>query len=240
MGIRAITLFAAAAAMLSPVSHAGISEPRDAAAAWDLVIRWGDSAWSAQSQPQSWTVTRSPGEVFRISGSWASADWECSWDLELDPDPFVFSDISIRNLTGATQDFSIEVLLAAVPVGAPSVMTGSVSGSVGDFTGNGAELRDFGGAPLYEALVDGATVRSLYEGPQAFLAGAGLTSSVPTRSFVAEAGPGVLAEIGIRNAFTLTAGDNAQLTSTFLIVPTPGAGSLLMAAVAVSARRKRR
>lgn len=238
MGIRAITLFASAA-MISSVAHAGISEPGSGGSAWDLVIRWGDNSWSAQSQPQSWSVTRSPGDLFRISGSWSSADWECSWELELDPDPFVFSDINLRNLTGSTQDFSIEVLLAAAPVGAPSTMTGSVSGSVGDFTGNGAELRDFGGAALYEALVDGGTVRTLYDGPQAFIAGAGLTAGLPTQSFIGESGPAVLSEIGIRNTFTLTPGDNAQLTSTFLIIPTPGSGALMLAACVISSRRKR-
>lgn len=238
MGIRAIILLASAA-IVSPVASAGISEAGAGGSAWDLVIRWGDRSWSAQSQPQSWSMTRSPGDVFRISGSWASADWECSWELEFDPDPFVFSDINLRNLTGVTQAFSIEVLLAAAPVGAPSAMTGSLSGSVGDFTGNGAELRDSAGASLYEALVDGGTVRTLYDGPQAFIAGAGLTAGLPTQSFIGETGPAVLSEIGIRNAFTLTPGDNAQLTSTFLIIPTPGSGALMLAACAISSRRKR-
>lgn len=223
-----------AVAALGTPAHAGIEPP-----AWDFTVSWGGNTWHAAANADSYTVQRNEDDIIRITGSWTTSDWACEWDLELDPDPFIFNDFSIRNLTGNTQDFTIEVFLGATPVAAPSDISGSISGSIADFTGDGVELRDFNGAALYEALVDGVSARTLYSGAQAFDAGAGLTANIPTASYADEIGPAVIDSIGLRNSFTLSAGDNAQMTSTFLIVPTPGAGALVLMAGLVASRRQR-
>ena len=217
---------------------------------WDIVINWGSgSSWSVAANPQTFTITQEEGAngaiAYRVVGSHTTPNWSASWDMFLDPDPFVSSNFSITNNSGVLQTFTVTTTTPTIGLAGPTTMTGSVSGFVGDGNGqmdqfgNGATVRTATGSPFYEALVDGADVRSLYSDPQVFAAPLGLTNGIPAQNFIGEAGPALISSIGIRNVFQLTPGDNAGFTSTFLIVPAP-AGLGLLGVFGLAATRRRR
>lgn len=226
-----------------------VSAAQAGTSAWDIVINWGESSsWSVAAHPESFTITEEEGTngvtAYRIIGTHTTSNWSASWDMFLDPDPFVSSSFSITNVSGILQTFTVTTTTPAMALGGPTTMTGSISGSVGDGNGfvdqfgNGATVRTSGGLPFYEALVDNVGVRSLYSDPQLHSAPVGLTMGIPAQNFVGEAGPGIVSSIGIRNNFELTPGDNAQFTSTFLIVPAPaGLGVFAFGLIALRRRR---
>lgn len=230
-------------------AQAGIAPP----VGWDIqVTPDGGSTWSAAANPGSWTATQEPGPGgqprWRVIGSagGVSAGWNIAFNALLDPDPFVSNSFTLQNMTGFTAAFAVTTMVPVFPpLSAPTTMTGSVSGTVGDGdglldpNGNGATITTFGSAPYYEALVDGGGVRQLYAAPQIHIAPLGLTQSIATQNFINEIGPGVATSIGIRNVFTLTSADNASFTSTFLIVPAP-AGIAMLGVLGVAAIRRRR
>jgi hypothetical protein len=221
---------------------------------WDFTIATGngDSPWRASENPGSWQITQTGGGQgdqpvrFRVVGSIeVQNQFRATFDLDLEPDPFVSSFFTIQNLTGVLQPFSITTTLPSIPVGNPSSMNGSTVGTVGDGDGvldqfgNGASIRTIAGAPYYQALVDGVGVRSLYPDAQFQFAPQGQVAGIAAQNFPNEAGPGVLANIGIRNRFELTPGDNASFTSTFFIIPAPSGVALLGLAGLAAARRRR-
>jgi hypothetical protein len=228
---------------------AGIAPP----AGWDIqVTPDGGATWSAVANPGSWTATQETGPGgqprWRIQGSAISpgGDWDIAFNMLMDPDPFVSNAFTLHNMTGITQAFVVTTIIPAIPaLIAPTTMTGSVSGTVGDGdglpdpNGNGATVTTFGSAPYYEALVDGAGVRQLYTSPQVHAAPLSLTQSIATQNFINEVGPAVNSTIGIRNIFTLTSADNASFTSTFLIVPAPAAAAAFGLVGVFGGRRRR-
>lgn len=220
---------------------------------WDFAVGLGDArdTWSAAQNPGTWTATSRPGPngspIYRIIGAASSSEMSVNFDIEFDQDPFVSSAFTVINNTGVLAPFTVTVTVPIFPpLFAPTDMTGSISGTVGDGDGladqfgNGATvMTQANGRPYYEALVDGFGVRQLYPSPQVNSALLNLTSDIPTQSFLNEVGPAVLNTIGIRNAFMLTPGDNASFTSTFIIVPTP-AGIAVAGLVGLVGLRRRR
>jgi len=237
--------FVSGLAISSGAASAGIS-------GWDILIQMGDgNAWSVANNPQSYELTTrtridNGHTVYRITGSWETSSWAGDWEIEFDPDPFVSSAFTIQNLTGNLAPFTVTVIAPSIALSAPTTMTGSISGTVGDGDGiadqfgNGATVMTQGnGRPYYEALVDGADIRSLYAAPQTNVAPLLGTADIDTQSYINEVGPAVISTIGIRNAFMLTPGDNASFTSTFFIIPTPGTLALVGLAGVAAIRRRR-
>ncbi len=218
---------------------------------WNVAIQWGTSTWNAgdPANLQFSTIEQVPGEnggvALRIVGSKTISSWVANWDLLLDQDPFVSSSFGITNNTGVLQTFTISITTASMALGAPTVMSGTISGFVGDGNGlldqfgNGGTVRTQGVSPFYEALVDGVGVRSLYTAPTTASAPLFGTNPIANQNFGGEAGPAIASSIGIRNIFEVTPGDNAGFTSTFLIVPSP-AGLGLFGALGLVALRRRR
>lgn len=222
---------------------------------WNLQL-WNNGPasggpWSAADNPNDWTATSRPGPngspIYRIVGASTYEGVGIEFDVEFDQDPFVSSAFTVTNNTGITSAFTVMVTIPIFPpLAAPTVMSGSISGTVGDGDGlvdpfgNGATVTtQANGRPYYEALVDGAGVRQLYPSPQIHAAPLNLTADIDTMNFLNEVGPAANATIGIRNAFMLTSGDNASFTSTFLIVPAP-AGLAMLGVFGVAATRRRR
>lgn len=248
---KVVVLMAGACLSMASTAMAGI-------AGWDLQIQLGSNQpWSSAANPGSSTVTETVRDgkvIYRVTGAWSTANWACNWDFQFDPDPFISSSFTLQNLTGALNPFTVTVMAPAFPaLSAPTTMSGSVSGTIGDGDGivdqfgNGATvLTQVNGRPYYEAMVDGAGVRSLLTAPRSDGTPVGLTRNInlpdPVQEqsdFIGEVGPAVNTTIGIRNAFMLTPGDNASFTSTFLIVPAPGAFGVLGLAGLVAGRRRR-
>ncbi|MDX2114411.1 MAG: hypothetical protein SFZ24_02155 [Planctomycetota bacterium] len=238
-------------------AHAGVALPQG----FDLTVQMGDGTpWSLVN---SWndsrlTVTRHeeiPGAngatAWSMSFAWDGQNWDGSFNLTLDPDPFVSQSFTIQNNSGVLQPFTVSVTLPiAPPLPGSTVMTGSVRGTVGDGDGqvdqfgNGATvLSQANGRPYYEAFIDGNSVRSLLTSPRTDSAPLGVTRNINLQGdpadFINELGPAALSTIGIRNAFQLTPGDNAGFTSTFLVVPAPGSLAVIGLAGLAATRRRR-
>lgn len=213
---------------------------------WNLIISFNGGSWSAANNPSTWEAfeVQDPetGKVFtRVVGQFSNANWGCDWTLDLDPDPFVAANVNMTNNTGAPANFVVTTVIPAIPtLPGPTVMNGSVSGSVIDFNGiGGATISTIANTPWYEALVDGSVARTMYDDPSSVSAALQSTQAISKMNFAGEAYGAVNATIGIRNSFTLTAGDAANLVSTFNIVPTPAGFGVLALAGLTAARRRR-
>jgi hypothetical protein len=243
-----IVLSIAALVCAAGAATAGIQPPTG----WDIQVQMNDGTpWSAASNPDSYIVTAFTGPDgnirYRVQGGASGDGFNVSFNTVLDPDPFISSSFTIQNMSGLTQNFTVTTTLPIFPaLSAPTTMTGSVSGTVGDgdglFDPNGfgaTVTTQANGRPYYEAMIDGGGVRSLYTAPQFNTAPLGLTNTIPTQNFINEVGPAALFTIGIRNAFTLTSSDNAAFTSTFLVVPAPMGVAVAGLAGLVGLRRRR-
>ena len=215
---------------------------------WDLTISWNGGTWRASENQGSFEVSQNASGQTVVMGMWNGAAWSCDWDLVLGgsntrggADPFISSSFNMTNNSGVLQNFQVLVTLNTSSLASPTSIFGSVSGSVGD--GNppsGATVATWAGDSFYAALMDGAVVRTLHDSPTSISAPPAGTANIPTLNYGPEGGPGLLGEIGIRNRFTLTPFDNAQMTSTFFVIPAPGAAGLLVLGLAGTAARRRR
>jgi len=150
----------------------------------------------------------------------------------------------VTNTSNSVQTFTIFGTMLVAPIAGPTTMSGSITGTVTDLNGNGAEVTSdpFGVDSIYTAIVDGTDeVRYLmtdfsFEANGPFLSGTG-----GPQAFSNEAGPagGVAISIAIRLEFTLTPGDSASFTSIFTIVPAPAALAVLGLGVVGLGRRRR-
>jgi uncharacterized protein (TIGR03382 family) len=145
----------------------------------------------------------------------------------------------VTNTSDSVQSYSI---LATAPQGAlpGTLITGSVTGTVTDLNGDGATVTSVDGGWIYNALLDGVTVRTLLGPGYTFSSGQYLSNTAGPEGFVLELSGPVTTDIGIRLDFTLTPGDSASFTSIFTVeIPAPGAAGLIGLAALVGLRRRR-
>jgi len=150
------------------------------------------------------------------------------WDIEADPDPFLHLTLSLTNLMSVAQNFTQTITLPVSPqIIGGSLTGGSVSGTLTDTGGGGAQLRTIStGAPIYMSRIDGTDHKPLMTAPQSFTTipygttGFGpddFGTPIPTL-----AGPDVLTDIEIEINFELSGNDFAAIGATFVVVPEPG------------------
>lgn len=195
------------------------------------------------------------GSVF-YHGSFDSPDndWSTIWDVEVSglgnvasdvasPSLFIFATLRLTSLVDFADDFVIEVSLPGKVLG-PTTITGSVSGSVADTSGdgNGATLsRNLAGDPFYTAKIDGLAVRTLLDAPFTFFGDPNQTNPWDGGDYDGEGPhPAVTLSISIAHNFRLTAHDSVVATSTLLVVPEPATLALLLFGVPAIVRRRRR
>ncbi len=228
-------------------AFAGLAAPTG----WDMVINFNGGTWRASNNPSTWTigpVEKNGKTVWQVDGFFQSAHWSCDWTLELDPDPFVFQNILMTNLTAAPATFSVTTTLPVFPTfPGPNTMDGSISGSIinqnnaPDVFGNGATVKSFGALPFFEGIVDNVLVPTaqLRTAPQLHTVPGFGTNAIPMESFAGLPAPANLVNIGIRNNFELGNGDSVNFFSTFQIVPTPGGLALVVVGGIAAVRRRR-
>ncbi len=209
-----------------------------------IQIAYAAGNWNSQNDPNAITAVLPDAEKqgrYEILGNKSNSSFAMSWDLDVDTDPFITSSFNVTNVTAVPQSFTITVTLPIVPQLPLTSGFGSISGSIldSDFSGF-ASMSTNPGVSLYQAMIDGATVETLYDDPFT-LATSDPTANLPTSTFGPSLEPGAAATIGIRNTFTLSPGDTFQAVSFFFInaVPAPG-GVALFALAGVGASRRRR
>jgi hypothetical protein len=164
--------------------------------------------------------------------SMPNGDWSLSsWNMTLDPDPIVDANTVVRNMTGSTQTFFLNVVLPITVVkGPPLVISGSIQGGVTDTNGSGSATLSSAGVAIYSAAIDGTVVKTLLNHPSSVTATGAFQSNgfSPSPGFSTLILPGNTAttNIAIRLRFNLTAGDSASFTSVFNVVPEPSTAVL--------------
>jgi len=234
---RSMLLCAAAAFGLSLSSaQAGIQDP-------GLSIFW--------SIDGATTGTINPVGVFNPdTGFWNYAGNNIlgggvtlSFTLSGDPDPQISGNLAVSN--PALPVVSV-VLIITLPI-APALpgLTSMLGSAAVGFTtdAGGGTLGALPGTPVWQGLIDGTPVAGTSLLTGAFpLSLPGIGSTGTSGNFgipVMLGGPPALASIGIKIAFSLTQFDQASLTSTFRVIPGPGALALLGIG-ALGLRRRRR
>jgi hypothetical protein len=166
-------------------------------------------------------------------------------DVSLDLDPSISASVDVVNTTASVQTYTLIYTLPVSPIPGSSLMAGSTQGGVTDTGGDGATLSTAGpGTALYYGRIDNVNVLPLWPNLKTITAGGFLSGSDNTSAGlpgVTIPGPGVVSSIGIQHQFTLTPGDRATFTSVFVVVPEPGALSLLaIGGLALLYRRRNR
>lgn len=189
--------------------------------------------------------------TYNYYGSTSNANWDFSWDVTVDPDPFVSAFFGIKNNTGITQTFVLNVNLPiAPPLPGATLKGGSIGITLTDsnFSGSATIASVLGGS-IYDAQTDGSSALTLLTNAS-LSANAFAGQSVTTSAVGGLPGPSlphgaVLTSIGINHTFTLTAGDTASFTSFFIVEPVPEPSTITLAAMGFLAslglyfRRKR-
>ncbi len=156
----------------------------------------------------------------------------------LDPDPSIAYGLAVTDF-GAPSTFSFLFMTPIVPVGAPNVVTASISGGLTDFTGDGVSITPSAGSFLQSSSVGPvATSMGVDVGPGA-LFGSGTAGSLYTYGAFAAGpmagpGPGPWTTLSAATAFMLSGGgDIASLTGYASIEegtvdPVPEPASLIL------------
>jgi len=176
--------------------------------------------------------TGAQGQLSCVGGGLDAGGWSLdSWNLSTDPDPTISNVFSVTNNTAATQSFVVSVALpTSISFGPPSLIRGSIQGGATDNNFNGVTLSNTGSSAIYDALIDGGTVRTLFDSPTS-VSGFGSVSlgsisyGIPVQESVAVA---TTSSIGLTLRFNLTAGDSASFTSVFDVQPIPEPGTALL------------
>lgn len=148
-----------------------------------------------------------------------------NWNYGYDSDPFINGIVAVTNLSGVTQQITLNFTIPiAPPIPGGTLIGGSIQGGATDNTGDGVTLSAPSGAAFYTARIDGSDVQTMYAAPVSYTTGASFGSvTVPSLSFGApipsQIGPAALTSIGIRLDFLLSAGDSASFTSNFVVLP---------------------
>jgi hypothetical protein len=177
------------------------------------------------------------GDLFAASGQLANASWGLTWAVSGDIDPVLSFGLNVTNNGAVAQDYFFSYLLPVLPLAAPTVTGGSISGSLTDGTGDTATVTQAStGAPLYMSMIDGAAYIPLVTSPFTYTVLNPFQSNIiPGGSFgipiPSMLGPAVNNSIGIDVAFRLSPGDTATFNGVFVVeeavVPEPASLSLL-------------
>jgi hypothetical protein len=207
---------AAAVALFSGTAYAGtVTNPLLSGTA-----TISDGSTITWNLPSSASYTTNPDGTFTYASSLNNSTWGFVWNITVDPDPLISATLGITNNTGITKHFDILFTLpVGSPFGTPALKSGSLSATFQDLDNSGlVSLTNVN----WSGKIDGADVMSLttFDGT----CGPGSPGCIGSLGTVSD-GPlsstGVNTNIGLHLVFDLTAGDKANFTTSFEVVPVP-------------------
>ena len=217
-------------------------------------LRFGDATFDWLVGEDGHTEYTETG--YEFTGIDSGSGWSLSWNLMASGSAMMESLVTnfvVVNTSSETQTFTIYQSGVISDAMSSSLIGGSVAGSVSDFNGNGATVAAVSPtSSVYFAYVDatdtspfnGTVVGNLLTGASAS-SGSFLTGNLDTESFgsiptlPSDPGPAIDTNIGIGLEFTLTAGDSASFTASF-VAAVPGPAPFGLAGIAGLFLRGRR
>jgi hypothetical protein len=167
---------------------------------------------------------------YRIEGSYSRGGYDVSYDFTIDPDPSVFGNVIFKNNTASLGDYTMTFTLPVSPGFNPSLLSGSVGVTVTNDSNGTATAATVAPDPIYRALIDGTSVKTLMNNPSSVTAVFPNDSVTASDRFgipVPDLGGAVNSSISIVLHTSLTAGDQVGITSNFTANPVPEPTALL-------------
>lgn len=166
-----------------------------------------------------------------------------SWTYLVDPDPFITGTFTVTNQTNAAINYLLDFSLSISPPLTASLLSGQVAGTLTDSNGSGSALMtSINGGSVYSALADESVVQTLMANASQQVTSANGTNSFSGGSFgfpTPVSGPAINSTIGIRFAFSLSAGDSVSFSSVFVANPIPAPAAIFMCGFLGLESRKR-
>jgi hypothetical protein len=181
---------------------------------------------------------------YQIEGAYSRGGYDVTYSFVIDPDPSVFGNVIFKNNNTTTGDYTMTFTLPVSPGFNPSLLSGSVGVTVTNDSNGTATAATVGNDPIYRALIDGNTVKTLMNPPSSVTATFPNDSATASDRFgipVPDAGGAVNSSIAIVLHTSLTGGDQVGITSNFTANPVPEPTALLGLAIGgmVLARRRK-
>lgn len=188
------------------------------------------------------------GETYSNVGNGNGEGFNVSWDMDVNPDPFIVGTFNLTNLSTTTEEFILTITLPTTPFGGPNLM----GGFFGEVTFTDANLdssvalNSVGTNPFYSALIDGGVVQVLGSFIASTSGGPGVFGTVSQHAFgtpiPSDPAPAVLTSIGLRVRFELSGGDRVAIPVRFEVSPAsaPEPGTLALVALGLAALVARR
>jgi hypothetical protein len=189
-----------------------------------------------------------PDGSYLLSGIGYGANFQCNWDVAVNPDPQITSTFTLKNLSGSTQTFIMTVTLPIATISPNTVQGGyfgdPVTGTQFTDTSGDSDvtLATVGLTPFYQAIVNAGPFQTVSMGLGSFTENANggpgafgnhfeapWGTPIPNAPFGAATG-----NIQIKWTFSLTAGDTVT-SKGFFRVEAPEPGSVLLVGMGLAA-----
>jgi len=168
--------------------------------------------------------------IYEVSGAYSRGGYDVTYSFTIDPDPSVVGNFSVKNNTAALGDYTMTFSMPVSPGFNPSLLSGSVGVTVTNDSNGSATVASVAPDPIYRALIDGVTVKTLMNDPTSVTAVFANDSNTATDRFgipVPVGGGAVNSSISMVLHASLTAGDAMDITGNFTANPVPEPASLL-------------
>jgi hypothetical protein len=243
-----------AAIGIANITHASFDRPL-------VTLNWNASG---TGQPNTYVMYEDSDSFWydKSNNAWVSqggdngSAWNMNWTTVAADAPggalgapgasqFVNANLAVTNNTDSYQTFiGLVTFLLPKEFHGGTLMNGSVSVSVQDVFGTGAEVRTVDDVPIYQAFIDGAMVQDLFPGDFSLIATGGVTESTSDSFGIPSpiGGPEAMETISVMLNFELSPYDTANVVGTFEVaaaLPAPGALALLAGFGLISSRRRR-